>query len=131
MYERGEREPRLDMLEAIADFFNVDLDYLLGKSDIPNRALIQSYNLPDITPPSEVDPDMFILHMYKKLDTEDKAEIRGEMKQMLKADKYLASNDSYVKIAAKGQGTIQKLITDEQRRAAFDALYELDNKKKK
>ena len=88
MYERGEREPGLDMLEAIADFFNVDLDYLLGKSDIPNRALTNSYNLPNIPSPSEVDPDMFVLHMYKQLDTEDKAEIRGEMKQMLKADKY-------------------------------------------
>lgn len=38
MYERGEREPSLDLLEAIADFFNVDLDYLLGKSDVANRA---------------------------------------------------------------------------------------------
>ena len=37
MYERGEREPGLVMLETIADFFNVDLDYLLGKSDIPNK----------------------------------------------------------------------------------------------
>lgn len=37
MYERGEREPSLEMLEAIADYFNVDMDYLLGKSDIKNR----------------------------------------------------------------------------------------------
>lgn len=37
MYERGEREPGLELLEDIADFFNVDMDYLLGKSDIPNR----------------------------------------------------------------------------------------------
>lgn len=37
MYERGEREPGLEMLETIADFFNVDLDYLLGKSDVPNK----------------------------------------------------------------------------------------------
>ncbi len=85
MYERGEREPGLDMLEAIADFFNVDLDYLSGKSNISNKALAQSYN---ICEPSESDPDMFVLAMYKKLDTEDKAEIRGEIKQMLKADKY-------------------------------------------
>ncbi len=35
MYERGEREPSLDMLEAIADFFNVNMDYLMGKSDNP------------------------------------------------------------------------------------------------
>lgn len=31
MYERGERQPNLEMLEAIGDFFNVDTDYLLGK----------------------------------------------------------------------------------------------------
>lgn len=37
MYERGEREPSIETLELIADFFNVDMDYLLGKSDIPNR----------------------------------------------------------------------------------------------
>lgn len=37
MYERGEREPSLDTLEAIADFFNVDMDFLLGKSDVQNR----------------------------------------------------------------------------------------------
>lgn len=37
MYERGEREPSLETLELIADFFNVDMDYLLGKSDCPNR----------------------------------------------------------------------------------------------
>ena len=40
MYERGEREPGIETLEAIADFFNVDLDYLIGKSDIPNRMLL-------------------------------------------------------------------------------------------
>ncbi len=37
MYERGEREPSLETLEAIADFYNVDIDYLMGKSDIKNK----------------------------------------------------------------------------------------------
>ena len=37
MYERGEREPAFETLERIADYFNVDMDYLLGKSDVPNR----------------------------------------------------------------------------------------------
>lgn len=37
MYERGEREPGIETLEAIADYFNVDLDYLLGKSDYANK----------------------------------------------------------------------------------------------
>lgn len=38
MYERGDREPNFETLEAIADYFNVDLDYLMGKSEIENRA---------------------------------------------------------------------------------------------
>ncbi len=38
MYERGEREPGLETLERIADYFNVDMDYLLGKSDVVNKS---------------------------------------------------------------------------------------------
>lgn len=32
MYERGERQPNFETLEAIAVFFNVDIDYLLGRT---------------------------------------------------------------------------------------------------
>lgn len=32
MYEQGNRKPSIEALEALADFFNVDVDYLLGKS---------------------------------------------------------------------------------------------------
>lgn len=33
MYEKGKREPDFETLELFADFFNVDMNYLLGKSD--------------------------------------------------------------------------------------------------
>jgi len=33
MYERGEREPGFETMEAIADCFNVDMDYLYGRSE--------------------------------------------------------------------------------------------------
>lgn len=33
MYENGEREPGFELLETIADYFNVDMNYLLGKKD--------------------------------------------------------------------------------------------------
>lgn len=39
MYERGEREPGLETLEKIADYFNIDMDYLLGKTDVVNKGL--------------------------------------------------------------------------------------------
>lgn len=32
MYESGAREPDFETLERIADFFNVNMDYLIGRS---------------------------------------------------------------------------------------------------
>ena len=33
MYENGSREPDYETLEAIADYFNVDIDFLLGRTN--------------------------------------------------------------------------------------------------
>ncbi len=33
MYENGEREPSFEILEDIADLFNVDMNYLIGKKE--------------------------------------------------------------------------------------------------
>jgi repressor LexA len=38
-YESGNRQPDLDTLNRISDFFNVSIDYLLGKTDIRNLDL--------------------------------------------------------------------------------------------
>ena len=37
MYERGHREPAFEMLEIIADYFNVDMDYLTGRTDVERK----------------------------------------------------------------------------------------------
>ena len=37
MYERCQREPDFEMLEAIADYFNVDMDFLTGRSDVERQ----------------------------------------------------------------------------------------------
>ena len=36
-YETGEREPGLNELIRIADYFNVSIDYLLEQTDNPKR----------------------------------------------------------------------------------------------
>ncbi len=36
-YEYGEREPAFKQLLSLADFFDVSLDYLCGRSDIMER----------------------------------------------------------------------------------------------
>ncbi len=37
MYERCQREPDFEMLETIADYFNVDMDYLTGRTDVERQ----------------------------------------------------------------------------------------------
>lgn len=36
-YEYGRNEPTLSVLIALADYFDVSLDYLCGRSDVPQR----------------------------------------------------------------------------------------------
>ena len=99
MYERGEREPKFEVLEMIADYFNVDMDYLLGTSDIKNRyrqeMLLHQHSMQ--RQPCDIFANIKqqfghsthdAFSMYLQLDEGDQGEIRGEMKQMLKDDKY-------------------------------------------
>lgn len=36
-YELGSREPNIKTLKALADYFDVSLDYLVGRSEDPKR----------------------------------------------------------------------------------------------
>ncbi len=47
-YESGTRKPSFEMLELIADVFNVDMDYLLGKSNIENAHINDRSNQIDL-----------------------------------------------------------------------------------
>lgn len=51
MYETGGREPDFETMEAIADIFNVDMDYLMGRSQVERKH--------PITPPSSEVPPGF------------------------------------------------------------------------
>ena len=51
MYERGEREPNLEVMETIADYFNVDLDFLYGRTEIRNK--YQFSNIAGLSAPPE------------------------------------------------------------------------------
>lgn len=42
MYETGQREPDFETLEMIADYFNVDIDYLMGRTN-KTTVLPESY----------------------------------------------------------------------------------------
>ena len=61
-YESGEREPSFKLMETIADFFNVDLDYLVGTSDLPNKSL-----LIDSLSDSELPPNLMPMPKMRKI----------------------------------------------------------------
>lgn len=57
MYERGEREPGFETMEAIADTFNVDMDYLYGRTDVKIAEPIQ-FNADTVPPGFRPLPEM-------------------------------------------------------------------------
>lgn len=68
--------PRMGKLQLLADYFGIN------KSD-----LIEDKSEPTPTTPLRQDEEQF-LDLYNQLDQEDKAELRGTAKGMLKSDKY-------------------------------------------
>ncbi|MDM8279679.1 helix-turn-helix transcriptional regulator [Ligilactobacillus agilis] len=44
MYEKNKRKPSLEMLSAIADYFNVTTDYLLGRPEKQTESRQQTIN---------------------------------------------------------------------------------------
>lgn len=43
LYEIGKRDPDSATLKKIADFFGVSIDYLLGRTDLPNAYIPEEY----------------------------------------------------------------------------------------
>lgn len=48
-YERGVREPDFETLELICDFFNVDMDTIVGRSNIPEDSPVTQYDLDNMS----------------------------------------------------------------------------------
>ena len=45
MWENGKNYPTANMLQKIADYFHVSVDYLLGKTNVKNEVAISDINL--------------------------------------------------------------------------------------
>jgi len=83
-YENGKREPDLKTLSKLADFFNVSLDYLLGKS--PHRSSPNQYE----PTPAEIEDVIKKADLQfdgAPLNDEDKEDIIEFIKVVLKRNK--------------------------------------------
>ncbi|MBO6232092.1 MAG: helix-turn-helix transcriptional regulator [Ruminiclostridium sp.] len=52
-YEKGKREPGLDFLVRVADYYNVSTDYLLGRSAVTSGGIITEQDIPDTDVPTK------------------------------------------------------------------------------
>lgn len=95
-YETGAREPGSEFLIKFSQYFNVTVDYLLGieKSSNTTKTNLNYENAIDTVQQQYGKSAADALHLYTQLDVEDQGEIRGEMKQMLKQDKYANQEES-------------------------------------
>lgn len=76
MYESGQREPNYETLEIIADYFNVDMNYLLGKSSVKNSYISE---LTEIPMDNIVFDDYFPLHYWSGLSA-------GSFEELIEAE---------------------------------------------
>ena len=70
--------PRMDKIDKICEFFTVTRSTLMTDS---------SSSLEAATPPIS-DDEQRVLDMYRALDPDDRAEVRGFVKGLLAGDKY-------------------------------------------
>ena len=75
-YERDVREPSLDMLSSLCDFFNVSADYILGKTNVTPRFL-NSEQLALLDGGSLNTDEMNIIVAYRKASDGRKDAIRA------------------------------------------------------
>lgn len=71
MYESGKRMPSRSTSELLADYFNVDIDYLLGKTDIARKIDVESIMKKDLSK-----EELSIITAYRNANDKTRAAIR-------------------------------------------------------
>jgi transcriptional regulator with XRE-family HTH domain len=56
-YELEQRAPSNEVLQKLADFFNVSTDYLLGRTDVPRSGEISALRIQGDVPYQELPPE--------------------------------------------------------------------------
>lgn len=87
MYEKGSREPDYETLETIADYFNVDIDYLLGRTTKTT-----------MIPCSPKYPK--IMDYYNQLNDIGKHEATKRVEELTNLPKYINEPDRFMVNAA-------------------------------
>ena len=83
MYEHGKRDPNTETKEAIADFFNVNMDYLFGREKIS----------PADSGEILVKDERILLDMYRSLNAAGKRRIIEYAEMIMGRGEYVKGED--------------------------------------
>ena len=105
MYETGAREPDFETLEKIADFFNVDIDFLLGRTN-------QTTMLPETIGKYSKTHELDVI--YEQLSDHNQRKVLTYSKNLLSTQQM---EDALLPNAANDRNA-----TEEQKRHADDVM---------
>ena len=77
--ETGNTKTTLHLLEQLSNIYNVSMDFLAGKTEERNIVHESKKSNANLTQDEET-----LIELYRQLDIEEKYEIRGEMKGILR-----------------------------------------------
>ena len=138
MYETGDREPDFETLELFADFFNVDVDYLLGRTEKTTR-LINHSSSSAAAPSSDghAESNGFSadnpLHLSKNNGfSNDKPLHQDESKSFYDTDRLLAEVRKYGTNTEKQRAALSAALDDlpipERKRKLIQRILQMDPK---
>lgn len=85
MWETGQRLPSPDVYELIADYFNVDIDYLYGRTDIRQRVRFDESGNAQRTLLTD---ESQLLDAFDKLNSDGKQKVMTYLDDLLVNEKY-------------------------------------------
>ena len=91
MWETGQRLPSPDVYELIADYFNVDIDYLYGRTDIRQRVRFDESGNAQRTLLTD---ESQLLDAFDKLNSDGKQKVMTYLDDLLVNEKYKKDTES-------------------------------------
>lgn len=77
-YEKNSQVPENEALQAFSDFFQVSVDYLLGRTDIRNIELNKNY-MPSLNQKDERDIGKVLNHTLEMIKSQDGVMLDGDI----------------------------------------------------
>lgn len=93
MWETGKRLPSTELYEQIADFFNVDMDYLFGRSDVRQKI---HFDKDGNAMYSLLKDEKELLSSYRKLNKSGKEKALEYISDMTDLEKYTSLEESSI-----------------------------------